>query len=207
MKARVPERATVPRLSISSCRPMPTPLSAMVRVSASLSGAIRIANGAPSASQLRPGDRLVAQPVAGIGGVGDQLAQEDVGLGVDRMHHQPKQLSDLGLKRKRLGGGSFRKGIGVCHLSARVCFESRVGRMVWNRIGYSGRAMSRKGFPLLPQPVQHRLDPLMESRGQVFGIRGGRCLASAERRFVPPLRLARMKDISADLGVEAGRSA
>ena len=48
MKARVPERATVPRLSISSCRSMPMPLSAMVSVPAVLSGVMRIASGAPS---------------------------------------------------------------------------------------------------------------------------------------------------------------
>ena len=44
------------------------------------------------------GDRLVAQPVAGVRGVGNQLAQEDIGLGIDRMHHQAQQLGDLGLK-------------------------------------------------------------------------------------------------------------
>ena len=50
MKARVPERATVPRLSISSCRSMPMPLSAIVSVPAFASGMMRIARGAPSAS-------------------------------------------------------------------------------------------------------------------------------------------------------------
>ena len=97
MKARVPERATVPRLSISSCRSMPMPLSAMVSVPAVLSGVMRIASGVV-AHQLGPGDRLVAQPVARVGRVGNQLAQEDVGLGIDRMHHQPQQLGDLGLE-------------------------------------------------------------------------------------------------------------
>ena len=97
MKARVPERATVPRLSISSCRSMPMPLSAMVSVPASLSGVMRIASGV-LAQELGLGDRLVAQPVAGVRRVGDQLAQEDIGLGIDRMHHQPQQLGDLGLK-------------------------------------------------------------------------------------------------------------
>ena len=38
MKAAVPERAIVPRLSISSSRFMPMPLSAMVRVREDLTG-------------------------------------------------------------------------------------------------------------------------------------------------------------------------
>ncbi len=50
-------------------------------------------------------DRLVAQPVASVGGVGDQLAQEHVGLGIDRVHHQPQELGNLSLKRKAVGRG------------------------------------------------------------------------------------------------------
>ena len=38
----------VPRLSISSCRSMPMPLSTTESVSAFLSGAMRILGGAPS---------------------------------------------------------------------------------------------------------------------------------------------------------------
>ena len=105
MKARVPERATVPRLSISSCRSMPMPVSATVSVPAAVSGVMRIASAPPSASSVGLGDRLVAQPVAGVGGVGNQLAQENVGLGIDRMHHQAQQLGHFGLKRMGLGNG------------------------------------------------------------------------------------------------------
>ena len=99
MKALVPERAMVPRLSISSCRSMPMPLSAIVSVPAFLSGMIRILSGVAVAEQVGLGDRLIAQLVAGIRGVGDQLAQEDVGLGIDRVHHQVQQLGNLGLER------------------------------------------------------------------------------------------------------------
>ena len=49
------------------------------------------------------GDRLVAQLVAGVRGVGDELAQEDVGLGVDRMNHQVQELGDLRLEDMGLG--------------------------------------------------------------------------------------------------------
>ena len=44
------------------------------------------------AQQRGVGDRLVAQPLAGVGGVGDQFAQEDVLVGIDRVHHQVQQL-------------------------------------------------------------------------------------------------------------------
>ena len=41
---------------------------------------------------------LEAQLVAGVGGVGDQLAQEDVTVAVEGVDHQIKQLLDLGLE-------------------------------------------------------------------------------------------------------------
>ena len=54
------------------------------------------------AQQRRLGDRLVAQPLAGIGGIRDQLAQKYVFVGIDRMHHQVQQLGDIGLERPAL---------------------------------------------------------------------------------------------------------
>jgi uncharacterized protein YciI len=56
------------------------------------------------AEQLRLGDGLVAQPVAGVRAIRDQLAQEDVALRIDRMHHQAQQLGHLGLEGVGLGG-------------------------------------------------------------------------------------------------------
>ena len=50
MKARVPERATVPRLSTNSWRSIPMPVSSTVRVPAAASGLMRIASARPSAS-------------------------------------------------------------------------------------------------------------------------------------------------------------
>ena len=44
------------------------------------------------------GDRQVAQPVAGVGGVGDQLAQEDLLVGVERVRDDIEQAADFGLK-------------------------------------------------------------------------------------------------------------
>jgi hypothetical protein len=45
---------------------------------------------------------LEAQLVAGIAGVGDQLAQEDFLVGVQRMRDQVQDLLDLGLERQGL---------------------------------------------------------------------------------------------------------
>ena len=103
MKARVPERATVPRLSISSCRSMPMPVSATVSVPAAASGLMRIASCAAVREQRLVRDRLVTQLVAGIRRVGNQLPQEHVGLGIDRMHHQAQEFGHLGLKGVGLG--------------------------------------------------------------------------------------------------------
>ena len=44
------------------------------------------------------GDRLIAQLVAGIGGIGDEFAQEDVAVGIDRMHHEMQELGDFRLE-------------------------------------------------------------------------------------------------------------
>ena len=99
----------VPRFSTSSSRSMPMPLSAMVSVPAASSGQDADRQLGLVAEQLRLRDRLVAQLVAGVGGVGDQLAQEDLAVGVDRVHHQVEEPRDLGLK-----GVDFGCGFGGC---------------------------------------------------------------------------------------------
>src|SRR5262249_14537543 len=48
------------------------------------------------------GERLEAQPVDGVGGVGDQLAQEDLLVAVQRVDHQVQDLNDLGLEAEAL---------------------------------------------------------------------------------------------------------
>src|SRR5690606_34917520 len=52
--------------------------------------------------KLRLRDRRVAQTVAGIGSIGNELAEEYLLVGIDRMHHQVENAPDLGLKRKRV---------------------------------------------------------------------------------------------------------
>ena len=63
--------------------------------------------------QLGLGDRLVAELVERVGGVRDQLAQEDVAVGIDRMHHEVQELGDFRLEL--VGGCSGGRGCGcVC---------------------------------------------------------------------------------------------
>ena len=93
----------VPRFSISSSRLMPTPLSATVSVPAALSARMRDAQLGLVAEQLRLLQRQRAQFFAGVGGVGDQFAQEDVAVRIDRVHHQMEQTRDVRLERTALG--------------------------------------------------------------------------------------------------------
>ena len=51
-------------------------------------------------------ERFITQLVAGVGTVGDQLAQENIGFGIDRMHHEVQELGNLGLKGMGFSGGS-----------------------------------------------------------------------------------------------------
>ena len=63
-----------------------------------LQGDLELARG-----QLRAAQRLEADLVERVGGVGDQLAQEDVLVRVQRVDHEVQQLADLGLELVALG--------------------------------------------------------------------------------------------------------
>jgi hypothetical protein len=56
--------------------------------------------------ELRVRERLEADLVEGVGGVRDQLAQEDVLMRVERVDHQVQQLADLGLELVAFCGGA-----------------------------------------------------------------------------------------------------
>ena len=84
---------------------MPMPLSSTVRRRFSASISERDPGFGIVAEQAGVRDRLVAQLLAGVGRVGDQLAQEDVPVRVDRVHHQVQQLGDIGLEGAALRGG------------------------------------------------------------------------------------------------------
>ena len=68
--------------------------------------------GAAALDQLGPGERLVAQLLAGVGGVGDELADKDLAVGIDRMNHQMQQARNVGLEALRFRG-FVRRGLGV----------------------------------------------------------------------------------------------
>ena len=85
---------------------MPMPASEMVSVRASLSGTMRILASAGSAER-RVGQRLEAAAVDGVGGVGDEFAEEDLAVGVERMDDEIEQSPDLGAEFMAFGGASF----------------------------------------------------------------------------------------------------
>ena len=52
--------------------------------------------------KLGPGEDLEAQPVDGVGGVRDQLAEEDLLVAVERVDHQVEDLDDFSLETEAL---------------------------------------------------------------------------------------------------------
>ncbi len=93
----------VPSASTMSSWLMPMPLSSNDDLALVGIGRDGDAQLGVVAEQGRVGDRLVAQPLAGVGGVGDQFAHEHVFVGIDRVHHHVQQLGDVGLERAALG--------------------------------------------------------------------------------------------------------
>ena len=83
----------------------------VVRIGADGDARLRIV-----AEQLGPLDRLVAQLLAGIGRVGDQLAQEDVAVRIDRVDHEVEEPRNVGFEGFGFGGfgvGGHEEGHGV----------------------------------------------------------------------------------------------
>ena len=76
-------------------------------VRAALSKLTRIFRSASSSNSAGVGQRLEAQLVAGVGGVRDQLAQEDLLVAVQGVDHQVQQLLDFGLEAQCFLGGGF----------------------------------------------------------------------------------------------------
>ena len=66
--------------------------------------------------QFRRADGLVAQLLAGISRVGDQLAQEHILVGIDRVHHEMQQARDIGFEDMIFNG--FFGGIAHACLSS-----------------------------------------------------------------------------------------
>ncbi len=79
----------------------------------SASASTRIASSGSLAQQLGLGDGREAQPVAGVGGVGNQLAQEDLPVAVQGVDHELQQLADFGLKAEGFAASPATGDIGV----------------------------------------------------------------------------------------------
>ena len=106
------------------------------------------------AEQRGIGDRLVAQPLAGVGGVGDQLAQEHGAVGIDRMHHQVQKLGDVRLERAVFGAGLF-----GCGRHGAVPRALHIPRPRWNSPRHNSR------------PHRRHIDPPRYARDSTSGVR------------------------------------
>ena len=101
-KFLVPERAMVPRCETRSSSFMPMPVSEMVRVffsSSSVEVDARSVDAiADEGLELVVGEGEVAELVERVGGVGDELAEEDLRVRVERMDDQLQELANFGLE-------------------------------------------------------------------------------------------------------------
>ena len=90
-------------------------------------------------------DRLVAQPLAGVGRIRDQFAQKHRLLGIDRVHNQLQQLGDI-----RFEWAAFRSVLlGNCHGGIPAIFLTRfVGA---NLCSNSSAEMARAGGAVKPR--------------------------------------------------------
>ncbi len=91
-----------------------------------------------SRRELGVGERLIAQFLASIGGIGKQLAQENIAIRIDRMHHKMQQFGDIRLKSltvtlclRHLQRPPFRVPMGFIDfggrtLMARRCLVARI---------------------------------------------------------------------------------
>ena len=163
MNALVPERAMVPSASTNSSRLMPMPLSSTASSRLSASIAMRDARLRIVGEEGGRGDGLVAQPLAGVGGVGDELAEEDVLVGIDRVHHQVQQPRDVGFEdaafRLGIGGRGSRVGHGRQVRSpaverARRWRESIESSRPWMR----SRLRRRAAFQVQPRPMPQHIE-------------------------------------------------
>ncbi len=187
----------VPRLAIASSRLMPMPLS---RDGHRGSGGVRIDADREFRvlrEQLRLRDRSETQPVAGIGGVGDQLTQEDLPVAVERVDHELQELTHFGLEavglaRARAGGaleGFFSHGsLKSCGLPGKgLARISDLGnpRAIFKRRVCRGALLGR------PQPARLRSLGVREQecgrpaqQGRDEGGGAGECLRDRPGRQV-----------------------
>ena len=171
----------VPRLAITSSRVMPMPLSVMVTVPAARRRrrcGSRARGPRPAARAVR--ERREAQPVAGIRGVGDQLAQEDLPVAVERVDHELEELAHLGLEAVGFAAAARFSGVArvsSCHGSpVRGLKSARRGSAILGICaGFSSAACSAA-------PVS--------GKGPELGEQERRPLVGDQHRAAPPRRAA-----------------
>jgi len=66
----------------------------------------------PLSEQVGAGDGFVTQLFAGVGGVRNQLADEDLLVGIDRVDDQVEELGNIGLERPVFATGLINDGHG-----------------------------------------------------------------------------------------------
>ena len=115
----------VPRLSISSCRVMPMPSSAISKRAGLLVGD-DADFGLGRGRKLGLGQRLEPAAVDGVGGVGDQFPQKNFALGVQRVDDEVQKPPDLGAECVSLCLGDRPR---ICHAEppsrAAICARRR----------------------------------------------------------------------------------
>ena len=89
---------------MTSSRVMPMPLSSMVSVRSSSSSLIEMRGLAHLLGHVVLREREEARLVERVGRVGDELAEEDLFVRVERVDDQREDLLHLGLERE-FGGG------------------------------------------------------------------------------------------------------
>ena len=165
----------VPMLATTSSCDMPMPLSLTVIVRASLSKRDADREVGVALVELGMRERLEAQLVGGVRGVGDELAQEDLRVAVQRVDHEVQQLLHLGLESERL---ATRRGCGPAVLAVDfrhfdfLQLVERADRGGAPGATDRGSGISLPGGVFYPAPVRRR-SPRHRLDGDAAGVSNG----------------------------------
>ena len=116
--------------------------------------------------QFRLGDRFVAQLLAGVGRIGNELADENLPVGIDRMDHELQQARNVGLEA--LGRGFAGRGLGVGGQggTSRRMLDMEMPAETARRTGYRGGAALMQAVfqPYVPARARARAAAALERR-------------------------------------------
>ena len=140
--------------------------------------------------ERRIGQRLIAQFLASIGGVGKQFAQENVAIGIDRMHHEMQQFGDIRLKCLRLKLDCDPSASGIFQ---RLLSGSRLRRRIWRFCGLvliARHRPSRHGYcrlrPPDARPSCEFFACRLRNRKKSNHLLPAPCRKSVKRMLAPP---------------------